>query len=107
MPDRRESAWQDPRTWVSILGVMLMLLLTTLGYIVSVLTSINTSVQQTGTAVTIVTTKQEMDSKSFSDRIVKLENAVTTQQQAYNYNMTTRLANVEAKLSVKSTPKEE
>lgn len=106
MPDRRESAWQDPRTWVSVLGILLTIALAILGFIASQLASINQSVQSTRDAVLIVTTRQEADNKSLTERVQKLENAMVAQEKGFNFNFTTRLAGVEAQLKVKP-PKEQ
>lgn len=98
--DRQQSPWNDPRLWVAVCGIMLTIVLALLGFISSQLAQINASVKATNDAVLIVTTKQEADNKSIEDRVKKLEDAVTTQQQAYNYNFTTRLAGVEAAVKI-------
>jgi hypothetical protein len=110
-PGRRESdaksAWNDPRFWLSVLSFMMIIVLALLGYISSQLAAVNAYVKATNDAVLIVTTKQAADAKSIEDRVSKLENAVTTQQQAYNFNFTTRLANVEARAGIKPASKDE
>ncbi len=100
---RRESdhsPWRDPKLWVSVLGVVLVIVLALLGYISTQLAQINASVKSTNDAVLIVTTKQASEQKSLEDRVAKLESAITTQQQAYNFNFTSRLAGVEAALKM-------
>jgi hypothetical protein len=99
--DSKPSAWNDPRFWLSVLGIILTIVLTLLAYITNQLAAINAYQKSTNDAVLIVTTKQAADNKSIEERVSKLENAVTTQQQAYNFNFTTRLAVVEAKAGVK------
>lgn len=101
-PGRREnrSPWNDPRTWVGICALMLTILSALLGFISTQLAQINASIKSTNDAVLIVTTKQTGDNKSLEDRVAKLENAVTTQQQAYNFNFASRLAGVEAALKL-------
>lgn len=102
MADRRESAWSDPRLWVSVGAVALTIVLAVLGYIAALLSSISASVQTTRDAVIVVTTRQEKDSEALRERLVKVEAAVSTQEKAYNFNFTTRLAKVEAVLGIKS-----
>lgn len=105
-PGRRDSdaprtAWNDPRFWLSVLSFMMIIVLALLGYISSQLAAVNAYVKATNDAVLIVTTKQAADAKSIEDRVSKLENAVTVQQQAYNFNFTGRLAVVEARAGLK------
>lgn len=99
--DAKASAWNDPRFWLSVLGIILTIVLTLLAYITNQLAAINAYQKSTNDAVLIVTTKQAADNKSLEDRVAKLENATTIQQSAYNFNFTTRLAVVEAKAGVK------
>jgi len=99
--DAKTTAWSDPRFWLSVLGVILTIVLTLLAYITNQLAAINAYQKSTNDAVLIVTTKQAADNKSMEERVSKLENAMTAQLQAYNFNFTTRLAVVEAKAGVK------
>lgn len=104
--DRRDSVWNDPRLWVSICGVLLTLVLFTVGFVAAQLSSIKDSVQSSRDAITVVTTRQATENEALRDRVSKLENFMTIQQQAYNYNVTTRLAVVEAKNGIKPPSKE-
>lgn len=45
VPDRRESAFNDPRFWVTVTSVLLTLSLAVFGFIASMLISINTNIQ--------------------------------------------------------------
>lgn len=57
MPDRRESAFNDPRFWVSVTAVLLTISLAVLGYIASQLSSISSDVR----AMVVTTTKQTQE----------------------------------------------
>lgn len=54
-----------------------------------------------------ITTEQKGDIKALNDRVGKLEGFQATQEQAYNFNFTTRLARVEAKAGIQQSTKKE
>lgn len=107
--DRRQSArresdrsvWSNPQLWVSICTVLLTLAITILGFIASQLSQMNARLQATSDTMLTSTTRQSAEISSLAARIDKLENAMDTQTKAYNFNLSTRLAVVEAKTGVK------
>lgn len=106
--DHKPSPWVDPRLWASVLGLFLTIVMGLLSYISSQLASVNADVKAmnayvkaTNDAVLVVTTKQAADDEALRERVAKLESAVATQQQAYNFNFTTRLAVVESRAGIK------
>lgn len=110
-PDRRErnGAWSDPRLWVSICGLLLVIVMALLGYISAQLRDINKSVaetnaqlQSTRDAMLVATTQQGGEIKSIERRLTTAENQIETQRAAYNFNFTTRLAQIEARLGIKA-----
>ena len=115
MPDRRgrDSPWSDPILWVTVCGILLTIFIAILSFIWAQLASINAALEGARTeqrltrdAVLVVTTRQEADSRSIDDRVKKLENAMDTQSKAYNFNFTTRLAAIEAKIGFKQQQEE-
>lgn len=101
--ERRGSGWNDPRTYIAILGIILAICTTILGYIASQLQDIRTSVQ----IVLTDTNRQDERLKALQDRVGKLESDMNTQMKAYNFNFSTRLAKVEAKAGIKQPVKDE
>jgi hypothetical protein len=108
MADRRESVWNDPKLWVSVCGLLLTLVLTAFTFLNSKLSSIDSSLQSTRDLVLVVQTRQESerataDAKTAAiiERLSKVETAVDTQQRAYNFHFSNRLAAVEAKNGIK------
>lgn len=103
--DRRHSdnasAWRDPRTWLAFAAILVAIGTTLLGYIASQLSTINASVKVTHDIVLRETTRQAAEIKALEERLAKAENAIDTQNKAYNFNFTTRLAGVEAALRIK------
>lgn len=96
--DRRShSGWSDPKTWVSIVAVLLSIVIALSGYLAATLSTIKDNVQ----TIVVSTAKQEEKMKAVEDRVKKLEDFESTQREAYNFNFTTRLAVVEAKTGVK------
>src|SRR5688572_19740161 len=67
--DAPKSAWNDPRFWLSVLGIILTIVLTLLAYITNQLAAINAYQKSTNDAVLIVTTKQAADAKSIEERV--------------------------------------
>jgi hypothetical protein len=107
VPDRRESAWRDPRTWLAFAALLIAVGTTLLGFIASQLTAINQSVKTTHDIVLTVTTRQAAEIKALEERLAKAESAIDTQNKAYNFNFTTRLAGVEAALKLKQKTTDE
>lgn len=113
MPDRRESVWSDPRLWVSVCSILLTLVLALVTFLVAKLSAFDTSLQSTRDLVLIVQTRQDAEraastakDQALEARLARVESMLATQQQAYNFNFSTRLAGVEAKLGIKHPDKE-
>jgi hypothetical protein len=102
----RDNPWNKPALWLGVLGVLLTIVMAIMGFIASQLASISTIVQSTRDAVIVVTTRQERDNVALDQRVQKLETAVETQQKAYNFNFTSRLATAEAQLGLQPQPKD-
>lgn len=96
----RLNLWANPQLWLSVMGLLLTIGMAVLGYIASQLSTIQASVQTTRDLVLQSTAKQTAEITELRGRIEKLENDMDTQTKAYNYNITTRLAVVEAKIGV-------
>jgi septal ring factor EnvC (AmiA/AmiB activator) len=65
------------------------------------------SLQEEVKGVYIANSTVQGEVKALGERVSKAENALSVQQQAYNFNFTSRLAAVEARLGLKpSTSKE-
>lgn len=88
----RTSAWQDPRTWVSILGLLLTISLFVLGMIASQLGSINTAVQ----AIRDSSIESRTKIGSLEERMSKME-AAKVLQDTYVNNVRERVIKLEAK----------
>jgi hypothetical protein len=67
------------------------------------LVAISADVRSTRDLILTTQTKQTADIAALTERMSKVENAMSTQQQAYNFNFTTRLAAIEAKTGIKSS----
>lgn len=105
----RRSAWTDPHFWMPLIIQAVISLI-----------AIVTIINQTGADIRVlkekvdelkgqVTTLQSLASatietkgriEALTDRVVKLENFKDTQELAYNFNFTTRLAHAESKLGI-------
>ena len=100
--DRRTapSAWQDPRTWVSILGLLLTLCVVVGGYISSQLSALNINVQALNNSMIETRTKQAEQIKTLEDRLHKLEDA-QRDQSAYNYDQGKMLTRIQERMNMK------
>lgn len=97
--DRREyNAWADPKLWVSVIGVLLVIFGALLGFILSQLTTIS-SVQQT---MLVANTETKGEVRALGGRVEKVENDIQTINKAFVYNLSYRLAYLEAKTGVKA-----
>lgn len=115
VPDRRSSDWREPKFWVAV-GSLCVVLIGGFWTIASregeksrqlaemnqSLAAISADVRNTRDLVLTNTTKTTADMAAMSERVGKLETAMTAQQQAYNFNFTSRLAAVEARVGIKS-----
>src|SRR6478609_5312047 len=63
--DRRESAWADPKTWVSIMAVLLTIALFLAGLIVAQLSALSGKIE----GLIVVTTKQGADYEAMKEQI--------------------------------------
>lgn len=90
--ERRSSAWSDPRTWVSICAVLLTVVLFALGTAIKELSDLHADVR------TILVSQARDDGRlnAYEERIKVLENFKETQEKAYNFTFTTRLAGAES-----------
>lgn len=105
----RRSAWTDPHFWIPICIQALIsfaAIVTIVANTRSDITSLKETIAELRGQVTMlqslvtVTTEQKGDLKALDARVGKLESFESTQTQAYNYNFTTRLAGVEAKVGI-------
>lgn len=90
---RQQSALSDPRFWVSCCAVLLTFSIFAFTFMYSRFSEMLAAQQ----AMLVSITRQDAEQKAVVERIAKLENQVAIQQQAYNYNISNRLAVVEAK----------
>lgn len=110
----RRSAWTDPHFWMPIIinAVASLIAIVTIvnnthSDIVSLKEKIAELRGQVSTLQSLATTTTEQKGKmeALTDRVVKLENFKDTQEQAYNFNFTTRLAGAEARLGISQSSK--
>jgi septal ring factor EnvC (AmiA/AmiB activator) len=107
MPDRRESAINDPRFWVSVTAVLLTLVLCALTLAVNKLGSIDVAVQSIRDANTRQGEKIESLERQVGE--LKTENkdlragleSSKKWQTDYNFNLSTRLTEIEVMLKLK------
>lgn len=92
VPDRRESAWADPKTWIGVCTVLLTLVLAVISYAAKELTLISSDIR----TLVVSAAEQRRDLHAMDARVTALENFKDTQEKAYNFNFTTRLAGAEA-----------
>jgi hypothetical protein len=112
----RRSAWTDPHFWVPIaiqalisFAAIVTIIANTRSDITTLTRTIDELKGQVSTlqSLATVTTEQRGDIKALDARVGKLENFESTQTQAYNFNFSTRLAGVEAKVGVRRADKKE
>ncbi len=110
----RRSAWTDPHFWVSIFIQALIGLVAATTMVVTTRRDISDLSKEiaelhgqvtTLQALVTITTEQKGKMEALTERVTKLESFQGTQEQAYNFNFTTRLAKVEARTGI-STPSE-
>lgn len=107
VPDRRESAFNDPRFWVSVTAVLLTLTLFLLTLAVNKLSSIDTAVQSMRES----TTRQTEEIKALREQVVELKAkdaerakeivSIKDRQTDYNFNLSNRLKEIEVTLKMK------
>lgn len=93
MPDRRESAFNDPRFWVSVTAILLTVSLAVLGFIATQLSSISTDVR----AMVVTGASQGKDIEALKKENVELRQELAAQrllidgnekaQRDYNFKM--------------------
>lgn len=107
----RRSAWTDPHFWVPIaiqalisFAAIVTIVTNTRSDIISVKEKIAELRGQVTTLQSLVTITTEQKGKldAIEERLKKMENFRDTQEQAYNFNFTTRLAKVEARSGITS-----
>lgn len=101
MPDRRESAINDPRFWVSVTAVLLTLTLCVLTLAVNKLGSIDSAVQ----AIRDSNTRQGEKIESLERQVTELKatnkeltanhQSAQERQTDYNFNLSKRLTEIE------------
>lgn len=108
-PDRR-SAWSDPRFFVPLLVQFVSTILAVAVIIIAArsdMASLRERVAEIRGQVTALEslTKTTIEQKdrldAIDERLKKVENAVTVQQAAYNFNFTSRLVAVEVRAGIK------
>lgn len=102
MAERRAtpSAWQDPRTWVSILGILLTILVVIGTFISAQLSSIHADINTLTVAQTANTTRQAEQIREIQERQRKQETD-TINQTAYNLHMSEKLTEIRAILQTR------
>lgn len=75
--DRRESAWADPRTWVSIIAVLLTLSIAVGGLMINQLSSLNAKVE----GLLVVTTKQGSDYDALKEQVRSMRDDIKALQE--------------------------
>lgn len=106
----RRSAWNDPRFFAP----MLFTLLSTVVSITVIISSGRSEIANVREQISELrgqvaalqslastTTQQKTEIEEMKQEIAELKTQMTTQQQAYNFNFSTRLATVEAKCGIK------
>lgn len=107
MPDRRESAFNDPRFWVSVTTVLLSLTLFVLTLAVNKLGNIDTAVQSIRDANTRNNTeieslkRENVDMKSAIKDMQGRLDSESREQTAYNFNMSKDLKEIQVRLQLK------
>lgn len=106
----RRSAWTDPHFWMPIIinvVASLIAIVTIVNNTHSDVVSLKEKIAELRGQVTTlqslvtVTTEQKGKIEALTDRVGKLENFQSTQEQAYNFNFTTRLARAEEHLGIR------
>lgn len=103
MPDRRESAWADPKTWISILGLLLTVLIFVGSVIASKLSDLSVTVHHMEIAQTQTNTHtadvlgQLVEEKARNDR--RFEN-----QDAYNFAVNKAMTEMATTMKLRGLP---
>ncbi len=100
---RREadrSLWGDPKLWLGVIVLVVGILSSLVGYMISQLATLNST--QTALLVSITEQKGKVD--ALTERIDRMQNQVDTIEKAYQYNVGNRLAYLEAKTGYKAPP---
>lgn len=106
---RPPSAWQDPKTWVSILGVLLTLMITVCTFIWGQLATLNGNVQALNNSMIETRSKQGEKISTLEDKQrttdAKLDKFITD-QNAYNYDQVKMLTKITTQLGMRDQAKE-
>lgn len=103
MPDRRDSAWADPKTWISILGLLLTILILVGSVIASQLRELNASMHHMEVTQAQTNTHnadligQLIEAQARNDR--KFEN-----QDAYNFGVNKAMTEMSTTMRLKGLP---
>ena len=87
----KESAWKDPKTWLTICGLALTFCIFLFTFIASRLNSIDSAM----TALVVATTKNTTEVEQLKRDVTQLQNDGKTQEQI-NATIRDRLAKLEA-----------
>ena len=98
---RREadrSLWGDPKLWLGVIVLVVGILSSLVGYMISQLSTLNST--QTALLVSITEQKGKVD--ALTERIDRMQSQVDTIEKAYQYNVGNRLSYLEAKTGYKA-----
>lgn len=100
-PIKPPSAWSDPRTWVSICGLLLTICVTIGGFLIAKLSSIEAAMQALLVNTTITTTKHDERIAQLQADSAKLHAQVdkmVADQTAYNFDLSRQMTIVNERL---------
>jgi septal ring factor EnvC (AmiA/AmiB activator) len=113
--DRRESAppvavkppsaWADPRTWISICGILLTICLAIGGFIASKLSSIDSAMQHLLVSQTETTTRQTEQINQLREKQAEFQGKLDktiADQTAYNYDLMKQLTAIKTEMSIRN-----
>lgn len=103
--ERRAPAgvWQDPKTWVSILGVLLTIMITVSSFAWNQLTMLNANVQALNNSMIETRTKQAEQIKTLEEKQRATDQKLDTfinNQNAYNYDQGKMLTRIQTQINM-------
>lgn len=110
MPDRRDSAWADPKTWISILGLLLTILILVGGVIANQLRALNAAQSELNASVHHMELTQAQTNTHNADLIGQLVEAQARNdrkfenQDAYNFGVNKTITEVVTTMKLKGLP---